>query len=166
MNKNYWEKIIESYVPNWKNHSDFNSTPDKVSKMYDEYFRNEDPSIHIHEVSPATDQQTITISNIKCIGLCPHHLLPIEYKINIAYVPHNKVLGLSRFTRIAKAITSFPKLQENITTELFNLIKENLDPIALFVEVTGEHGCIKFRGVCENTPVTTQKKLGDIEMKL
>lgn len=156
------ENLLTTLYPEWKENPDFKDTPKRVGKMLQEFFRNDDPIATLNETSAATSDQQITIQNINCIGFCPHHLLPIEYNISISYVPSDKVLGLSRFSRLAKAVTSFPKLQENVTDELVDLIVKYLSPKWLQVKITGQHGCIKFRGVCENTPVETFRTVGKL----
>lgn len=159
-----WSAILNKYIPGWETHPDFKSTPQKVSKMYDEFFRNEDPQNSFTEIIEIEkSNQEIEISKIKAIGLCPHHLLPIEYEMNIRYIPDKLCLGLSRFSRLAKAVTSFPKLQERVTEEISQLIIKNLSPKGLKITINAHHGCIRHRGVCEDTPVTTYFTYGNIK---
>lgn len=142
------------------NHPDFKDTPLRVAKVYKHFFRNEDPKIHFEKKFPTTNDQIVILKDINVIGLCPHHLLPIEYKVHIGYIPNNFALGLSKFNRIVSAVASYPKLQENMTDEICAIINEQLNPKGVIVVVEGIHGCMKFRGVEDTTKTITSEISG------
>lgn len=159
------EKIIEELLVNVGqkdlSHPDFADTPQRVAKMYKHFFRNEDPQIHFSKKFPTTNDQIVILKGIHTIGLCPHHLIPIEYKVHIGYMPNGFALGLSKFNRVVEAVASYPKLQENMTDEICELINNAMNPLGVIVVVEGIHGCMKFRGV-EDTTVTITSEISGV----
>jgi GTP cyclohydrolase I len=79
-------------------------------------------------------------------GVCPHHLLPVIYRISLAYIPETKVLGLSKLSRMAKLMARATMLQEDLTHELARLLHEDLDSIGSGVYIEGLHLCMASRG--------------------
>lgn len=80
-------------------------------------------------------------------GVCPHHLLPVIYRISLAYIPTQKVLGLSKLSRLARLIARGPRLQEDLTHELADILHENLQSQGSAVYIEGLHMCMAARGV-------------------
>ena len=73
---------------------------------------------------PSDYDGIIVQRDIKCYSMCPHHLLPVEYNINIAYIPNKKMLGISKLTRIVELLAKAPKLQEQYTYDIINVLKK------------------------------------------
>ena len=94
------------------------------------------------------------------VGLCPHHLLPVNYEVFVSYIPQQgkdcRVLGLSKLTRLAREIPKFPMLQEEYARNLADVLYEGndwLDGInsaGSAVMIVGRHGCMACRGVLSN----------------
>ena len=80
-------------------------------------------------------------------GICPHHLLPVIYRISLAYIPTAKVLGLSKLSRLARMIARGPRLQEDLTHELADILHEQLASQGSAVYIEGLHMCMAARGV-------------------
>jgi GTP cyclohydrolase I len=80
-------------------------------------------------------------------GVCPHHLLPVIYRISLAYIPTQKVLGLSKLSRLARLIARGPRLQEDLTHELADVLHEKLQSQGSAVYIEGQHMCMAARGV-------------------
>jgi GTP cyclohydrolase I len=80
-------------------------------------------------------------------GVCPHHLLPVIYRISLAYIPTDKVLGLSKLSRLARLVARGPRLQEDLTHELADILYENLGSQGSAVYIEGLHMCMAARGV-------------------
>jgi len=80
-------------------------------------------------------------------GMCPHHLLPVIYRISMAYIPTEKVLGLSKLSRLARLIARGPRLQEDLTHELADILHEQLQSQGSAVYIEGLHMCMAARGV-------------------
>jgi GTP cyclohydrolase I len=80
-------------------------------------------------------------------GVCPHHLLPVIYRISLAYIPTEKVLGLSKLSRLARLVARGPRLQEDLTHELCDILFEQLQSQGSAVYIEGLHMCMAARGV-------------------
>ena len=94
--------------------------------------------------------------NIFAAGVCPHHLIPVEYRIHVAYVPNpeeSRLVGISKLARIATLCASRPVMQEVVTQDILHLL-EKLNPLGVGVFVAGKHGCIRLRGAKQHNSVT------------
>ena len=80
-------------------------------------------------------------------GVCPHHLLPVIYRISLAYIPVEKVLGLSKLSRLARMMARGPRLQEDLTHELADILHRDLESHGSAVYIEGLHMCMAARGV-------------------
>jgi len=92
------------------------------------------------------DQMVLSKHNI-CFGVCPHHLLPVIYRISLAYIPKEKVIGISKLTRLAEMLARRPVLQEQLTDDLAELMCRRLETQGSAVYVQGLHMCMAARGV-------------------
>jgi len=96
---------------------------------------------------PAKYTEMVISKHNTCFGVCPHHLLPVIYRISMAYIPTDKVLGLSKLSRLARVIARGPRLQEDLTHELADILHENLQSQGSAVYIEGLHMCMAARGV-------------------
>jgi GTP cyclohydrolase I len=96
---------------------------------------------------PAKYTEMVISKNNTAFGVCPHHLLPVIYRISLAYIPTRKVLGLSKLSRLAKLMARGPRLQEDLTHELCTVLHDQLDSQGAAVYVEGLHMCMAARGV-------------------
>jgi len=110
---------------------------------------------------PSDYKGMVIVDDIEAHGMCPHHLLPVRYVISIAYLPAERVVGLSKLPRIAEVIARQPLLQETVTTKIADTIERLLATPHVAVVVTGIHSCMAVRGVRRPTPVTTSAVRGD-----
>jgi len=96
---------------------------------------------------PAKYTEMVISKHNTCFGVCPHHLLPVIYRISMAYIPTEKVLGLSKLSRLARVIARGPRLQEDLTHELADILHQNLQSQGSAVYIEGLHMCMAARGV-------------------
>lgn len=96
---------------------------------------------------PAKYTEMVISKHNTCFGVCPHHLLPVIYRISMAYIPTAKVLGLSKLSRLARLIARGPRLQEDLTHELADILHEHLASQGSAVYIEGLHMCMAARGV-------------------
>ena len=96
---------------------------------------------------PAKYTEMVISKDNTAFGVCPHHLLPVVYKISLAYIPTKKVLGLSKLSRLARMMARGPRLQEDLTHELAMILHEQLDSQGSAVHIEGLHMCMASRGV-------------------
>jgi GTP cyclohydrolase IA len=110
---------------------------------------------------PATYQDMVISKHNACFGLCPHHLLPVSYRISLAYVPDSRVLGISKLSRLARLMARRPVLQEDLTHELALVLHERLESKGSAVLVEGLHLCMAARGAeAHEARVTTSAVRG------
>lgn len=96
---------------------------------------------------PAKYTEMVISKHNTAFGVCPHHLLPVVYRISMAYIPTNKVLGLSKLSRLARLIARGPRLQEDLTHELADILHHQLASQGSAVYIEGLHMCMAARGV-------------------
>ena len=96
---------------------------------------------------PAKYTEMVISKHNTAFGVCPHHLLPVIYRISMAYIPTEKVLGLSKLTRLARLIARGPRLQEDLTHELADILHLHLQSQGSAVYIEGLHMCMAARGV-------------------
>ena len=96
---------------------------------------------------PAKYTEMVISKHNTAFGVCPHHLLPVVYRISMAYIPVDKVLGLSKLTRLARLVARGPRLQEDLTHELADILHEQLQSQGSAVYIEGLHMCMAARGV-------------------
>ncbi|HEY1585194.1 MAG TPA: GTP cyclohydrolase I [Polyangia bacterium] len=101
----------------------------------------------LSRVFPAQyDEMVISKHNIS-FGMCPHHLLPVIYRVSVAYLPGDKVLGISKLSRIVQLLAHRPVLQEDLTQELAALLHERMETRGSAAYVEGLHLCMAARGI-------------------
>lgn len=96
---------------------------------------------------PARYREMVISKHNVAFGICPHHLLPVVYRISLAYIPTRKVLGLSKLSRLANLVARRPVLQEELTHELSRILHEELQSEGSATYVEGLHMCMAARGV-------------------
>jgi GTP cyclohydrolase I len=96
---------------------------------------------------PAKYNEMVISKHNTTFGVCPHHLLPVIYRVSMAYIPTDKVLGLSKLSRLARLIARGPRLQEDLTHELADILHEQLASQGSAVYIEGLHMCMAARGV-------------------
>lgn len=154
------EMILAGLGINWMNDENFKETPKRVAKAMIEFNRGLYEEFNEIKTFPTKYTGIVFFKNIEAVSLCPHHLLPIEYNVNFAYIPTKYVLGLSKVSRIIKSLCSRPILQEDLTKDIINYFKKKLHPMGLAIVITGTHGCMKYRGIKEATSVKTAELYG------
>jgi GTP cyclohydrolase I len=92
------------------------------------------------------DEMVISKHNT-CFGMCPHHLLPVIYRVSVAYLPGTRVLGISKLSRMTHLLARRPVLQEDLTHELAEILHERLETRGSAAYVEGLHLCMAARGI-------------------
>lgn len=148
----------------------FKDTPARVARAYTEIFSGlKDTQVQIDKVlsskfpSEGYDQMVISSGN-KVFSMCPHHLLPVEYDIDLAYIPSKKgfVLGISKLSRIAQILARRPVLQEQLTKEIGESLGR-VEPEGTMVRVKGIHYCMRMRGVRQLASTITSYNSGSFK---
>ena len=91
--------------------------------------------------------EMVVVKDIEFFSLCEHHLLPFFGKMHVAYLPQNKVIGLSKIPRIVDAFARRLQIQERLTQEVAQTIQEAIEPVGVGVICEARHFCMMMRGV-------------------
>ena len=106
-----------------------------------------DPGTTETTFSSTTSDQLVSVSGIRVASLCEHHLLPFWCDVSIGYIPDEKVLGLSKFARIAHQFAHRLQLQEQLGRQIANEITRITGTMNVAVVLKGEHLCMTARGI-------------------
>ena len=108
----------------------------------------------------------VIVKDIEFFSMCEHHLLPFYGKVHVAYLPHGKVIGLSKIPRIVDAFARRLQLQERLTTQIAGAIQEILEPRGVGVIAEARHFCMMMRGVeKQHSGTITSAMLGDFRAR-
>ncbi len=139
-------------------------TPHRVAKSYEELLSGYrmDPKALINEaVFDVAYDEMVIVRDIEFSSMCEHHMLPFIGKAHIAYVPTDKVIGLSKIPRIVDLFSKRLQVQERMTTQIAEYIQFVLNPQGVAVVVEGLHMCMMLRGVKkQDARMTTSAMLG------
>ncbi len=98
--------------------------------------------------------------NINIDSACEHHFLPITGYANVAYVPKDKVIGLSKINRLVDYYARRPQVQERLVLQILNDLQTILDTKDVIVSVTAKHLCVSSRGIKDQSSYTTTLEYG------
>jgi GTP cyclohydrolase I len=99
--------------------------------------------------------EMIVVKDIELYSMCEHHILPFFGKAHIAYIPNGWITGLSKIARVVDVYARRLQVQERLTVEIMNAIKETLNPLGVAVVIEAQHLCMMMRGVQKQNSVTT-----------
>ena len=141
------------------------STPQRVVKAFKEYFKgyNEDPAEHLTKTFTEVEgyDDMVIEKNISIQSHCEHHMAPIIGVAHVAYIPLNKVVGLSKLARVVEAFSKRLQTQERLTMQVARTIMDVLQPRGVAVTIDAVHQCMTIRGVKkEKTSTVTNHFLG------
>ena len=141
------------------------STPKRVIKAYREYFRGytQDPSQFLSKTFTEVEgyDDMVIEKNISLQSHCEHHMAPITGVAHVAYIPSNKVVGLSKLARVVEVFSKRLQTQERLTMQIARTIMDVLQPRGVAVTIDASHQCMTNRGVRkEDTTTVTNYFLG------
>ena len=125
-------------------------TPRRVALMYQEICAglHMDARQFIRPLPEETHDEMVIVKDIPLTAICEHHLLPFIGVAHVAYIPKGgRVVGLSKLARVADTLAKKPQLQERLTTEIADLLFEELRATGVMVVIEAEHLCMEMRGV-------------------
>ncbi len=151
-------KMIIEAVGEDLNREGLQGTPRRVANMYEELFGglHQDPRKHLQTcfVEDGHDE-IVLVKDISFYSMCEHHFLPFYGKAHIAYLPSGgRIVGLSKLVRVIETVSRRPQLQERLTSNIADIITEELDPKGVVVVIEAEHLCMSIRGVGKPGAVT------------
>jgi len=99
--------------------------------------------------------EMIIVKDIELYSMCEHHVLPFFGKAHIAYIPNGWITGLSKIARVVDVFSRRLQVQERLTTQILDAIRDTLNPLGVAVVIEAQHLCMMMRGVQKQNSVTT-----------
>ncbi len=129
-------------------------SPKRISKMYVNELLNgnysDEPAMTVFPNTKKYDEM-VYLGPINVMSMCSHHWAPFTGNAYIAYIPGDKVVGISKLARIVKWFMSRPQIQEELTKQIADYIEEVIHPLGIAVHIEATHLCMVMRGVKENS---------------
>jgi len=139
-------------------------TPRRIAKMYvNEIFSGLDytnfPRLTVIENKMQVDEM-VRVAGIDLASTCEHHLITIDGNATVAYIPNQKVIGLSKINRIVRFFAQRPQVQERLNEQVMVALQTLLETDDVAVSITATHFCVKARGVMDSNSQTSTTSLG------
>ncbi|MBM68261.1 MAG: GTP cyclohydrolase I FolE [Haliea sp.] len=139
-------------------------TPHRIAKMYvDEIFSGLDYS-RFPKISVISNkmqvEEMVQVDDIDVVSTCEHHFVTIDGRARVAYIPKDKVIGLSKINRIVRFFAQRPQVQERLTQQVLVALQTLLDTDDVAVTIDAVHYCVKSRGVMDSNSRTRTTSLG------
>ncbi len=140
-------------------------TPARVVRAYEEWFEgyHVDPIALLERTFEETDgyDEIVMLRDIRIESVCEHHVAPIIGRVHVAYLPHRRVVGISKLARVVDAYAKRLQIQEKLTAQIANTINDVLQPRGTAVIIEATHQCMTTRGVHKlGTSLVTSRMLG------
>ncbi|MFA5460080.1 MAG: GTP cyclohydrolase I FolE [Candidatus Paceibacterota bacterium] len=134
------------------NDANFKGTPERMGRAYNEIFHGlndikEEEEKLFSKSFPSDNDEMVIIKDIHVFSMCPHHLLPVEMIVHIAYIPNGKVIGLSKLPRLIELYAKRPVLQEQLCVDIVDSLMKHLSPLGAAIVIKGRHYCMIMRGI-------------------
>jgi GTP cyclohydrolase I len=141
-------------------------TPHRIAKMYvNEVFSGLDydnfPSISVIENKMSVDEM-VKVSDIALTSTCEHHFVTIDGMATVAYIPKNKIIGLSKINRLVRFFAQRPQVQERLTQQVLVALQTLLETDDVAIKINATHYCVKSRGVMDVNSNTSTTALGGV----
>ena len=145
------------------------NTPHRVAKMYEELLEGYTQDVTsiingaMFDVEYGEDEMVV-VADIEYSSMCEHHMLPFTGTAHVAYIPGEKVVGLSKIPRIVDMFSRRLQVQERLTNEIADALESAIDPRGIMVMLEGQHSCASLRGVKKHgVNMMTTAKRGDFK---
>ena len=164
-------KTILAWMGENPNREGLLETPKRVVKAYKEYFKgyNEDPNQILDKTFGDVEgyDDMVVQKNISVQSHCEHHMEPIIGKAHVAYIPKERVVGLSKLARVVEVFSKRLQTQERLTMQIATTLMESLDAKGVAVTIDSTHQCMTMRGIKkEQASTVTNYYLGQFKEDL
>ena len=142
-------------------------TPKRVAKSYRELFQgyDVDPKEYLLRTFEEVGgyDELVVLKDIRFVSHCEHHMLPVIGRAHVAYLPTDRVVGISKLARVVQGFARRLQIQEKMTSEIAHAIMDVLKPHGVGVVIEAEHSCMTMRGVnLPHSSLTTSCLLGTV----
>jgi GTP cyclohydrolase IA len=142
-------------------------TPSRAAKAFDfltNGYRQSLETLVNDAIFDSDASEIVLVKDIELYSMCEHHLLPFIGKAHVAYIPHGKVIGLSKVARIVDMFARRLQIQENLTIQVADALMKTLHPTGVAVVIEAKHLCMMMRGVeKQNSVMKTSCLLGSFK---
>ena len=166
--EHYDEKVTSGLISNYREVIDLlgedsqreglQKTPERVAKAMQYMMQGYqvDAAAIINSAKFHEDvSEMIVVKDIEIYSMCEHHMLPFIGKAHVAYIPNGWITGLSKIARVVDVYARRLQVQERLTVQIRDAIKETLNPLGVAVVIEAKHLCMMMRGVQKQNSVTT-----------
>ncbi|CAN5719495.1 GTP cyclohydrolase I FolE [soil metagenome] len=164
----YDEKTTVQLIDNYKNvlgllgedaeREGLQKTPERIAKAM-QYLTQGYQMNAIDIINSAKFHENVSemviVKDIELYSMCEHHMLPFIGKAHIAYIPNGWITGLSKIARVVDVYSRRLQVQERLTVQIMDAIRESLNPLGVAVVIEAKHMCMMMRGVQKQNSVTT-----------
>lgn len=158
-------RVLLGYIGEDISREGLRDTPERVIKSYDELYSGYKADIsdildkRFHDISSYKD--IVLLKNIEFHSICEHHMLPFHGSVDMAYIPNDYVVGVSKIARLVDACAKKLQIQEKMTAEIADNFQLYLNPKGVAVRVRASHSCMVARGARKiNSVLDTVKYTG------
>lgn len=173
----YDDKVTEGLMQNYGNvlsllgedpeREGLKKTPERLAKAMQ--FLTQGYQVDAHEILNSAKfhedvSEMIVVKDIELYSMCEHHMLPFFGKAHVAYIPNGWITGLSKVARVVDAYARRLQVQERLTVQIMEAIRETLNPVGVAVVIEAQHLCMMMRGVQkQNSETTTSAFFGEFQ---
>ncbi len=164
-------RTILTWIGEDPNREGLLETPKRVIKAFKEYFKGykEDPNLVLDKTFGDVEgyDDMVVQKNISVQSHCEHHMAPIIGKAHVAYIPKDRVVGLSKLARVVEVFSKRLQTQERLTMQIANTLMKSLDAKGVAVTIDSTHQCMTMRGIKkEQASTVTNYYLGQFKEDL
>jgi GTP cyclohydrolase IA len=166
--ESYDEKVTEALIKNYKEtiallgedpeREGLVKTPERIAKAMQfstqGYYQDARAILNSAKFHEEVSEM-IVVKDIELYSMCEHHLVPFYGKAHIAYIPNGWITGLSKLARVVDVYSRRLQVQERLTTQILDAIRDSLNPLGVAVVIEASHLCMMMRGVQKQNSVTT-----------
>ena len=152
-------RVLLEYLGENPSREGLSETPERVVRAWSEYCAgySSDPAVILQTTfeNPEKYSEPVVLRDISFVSHCEHHLAPINGFIDIAYLPSERIVGISKIARVVECFARRLQTQETMTAQIANCIQDNLMPAGTAVRSRATHACMTNRGVCKSGTLLT-----------
>lgn len=160
-------RVLIEWAGDDPNREGLAETPTRVAKAYRELFTGyeQDPRDYLEKTFEQVGgyDNLVVLRDIRVVSFCEHHMLPFLGRAHVGYLPTDRVVGISKLSRVVNAFSRRLQIQEKLTAEIAEAINDILKPQGVGVMIEAEHQCMTMRGVKEpGSNLVTSRLMGVI----